>query len=125
MHKDFFHINQQVHPIFIMKIKAQNETILLSRHRTSISSKNTHAFIQSSHEMRTCHQHVTTMHVLHNKKWCSIWAACGSFLSILPMPHECYEREIHNECANDNLKNIAHLFDGNNIAVKKIRHNNS
>ena len=61
----------------------------------------------------------TTTHVLG--KWAPMWATCGSCLSMLPTHHDHYEIELPQDCAENNLNKVSHLFDGKDIIIETPR----
>jgi hypothetical protein len=64
--------------------------------------------------------HRTTMtKYLH--KWAPLWAKYGEHLSILPMPHDYFEREIPDEILQLGLTKCGFLFDGKDVMTETVR----
>ena len=59
------------------------------------------------------------------KKLVPMWGTFGSYLSMLPMNHGYYEKELPEEHKENNLMNIAHLVDGKDIIIETMRNNDS
>lgn len=59
------------------------------------------------------------------KKWAPMWGTFGSCLSMLPMDHGYYEKELPDEHKENNLMNVAHLEDGKDILIETMRNNDS
>ena len=53
------------------------------------------------------------------------WATYGAYLSILPMPHDYFNKELPNYYIENNLNNVTHLFYGNDVIIETIRKNDN
>ena len=66
-------------------------------------------------------------HTISNaiEKWIPLWGTFGSYISMLPMPHDYFAKELPNDYVLHNLPNVTHLFDGKDIVIECVRKDNN
>ena len=58
-------------------------------------------------------------------KWLPMWAKSGEHLSMLPMPHDCYAKELPPFYSDNNLNKVTHFYDGKDTAIETVRGDDS
>ena len=54
-----------------------------------------------------------------------LWGTFGSYISMLPIPHDCFAKKLPNDYVLHNLPSVAHLFDEKYIMIECIRKDNN
>ena len=58
-------------------------------------------------------------------RWMPKWATFGTYLSMLPIPHDYFRKELPDFYIDNNLSNVTHVFDGKDIIIDTIRKDNN
>ena len=85
-------------------------------------------FMQKFPQRRKCsltlnmQRQVVTKYI---NRWMPLWATYGSHLSMLPISHDYFKKELPDFYIDNDMSNVTHLFDGKDIMIETLRKNDN